>query len=188
MNWTDVASNQTFSGNTLTNAVDNGFFTVPPISTPIPLTNKQLTKSQVQSMINGFDNSGKAANQLLYKSNVSAIATCNVLFRVKLSSFGAGWRLVLKDPFSGAAYPNNGDLLGTTERVFTLDNVAVGTIFSINIDNGMGSAFIATQASKIGYPPSAMACSYVNQEIQINNTSETNVYILGNPSVICYPF
>jgi hypothetical protein len=188
MNWTSVASNQTFSGNTLTNAVDNGFFTVPPISTPIPLTNKQLTKSQVQSMINGFDNSGKAANQLLVKSNVSALASCNVQFRVKLSSFGSGWRLVLKDPFSGAAYPNNGDLLGTTERVFTLNNVGVGTIFSINIDNGAGSAYIARGASKIDYPPSAMACSYANLEIQINNTSETNVYILGNPSVICYPF
>jgi hypothetical protein len=188
MNWTDVASNQTFSGVTLQNAVDNAFFTVPPISTPIPLTNKQLTKSQVQSMINGFDNSGKAGNQLLVKSNVSALASCNVQFRVKLSSFDAGWRLVLKDPFSGAAYPNNGDLLSTTERVFTLDNVAVGTIFAINIDNGAGSAFISTASSKIDYPPAAIACSYINQEIQINNTSETNVYILGNPSVICYPF
>lgn len=188
MNWTSVASNQTFSGVTLQNAVDNGFFTVPPISTPIPLTNEQLTKSQVQSMINAFDNSGKASNQLLVKSNVSAIATCNVQFRVKLTFFSSPWRLVLKNPFTGAAYPNNGDLLSNVERVFTLNNVAVGTIFSINIDNGAGSAFIATAASKIGYPPSAMACSYVNQEIQINNTSETNVYILGNPSVICYPF
>lgn len=188
MNWTSVASNQTFSGITLQNAVDNGFFTVPPISTPIPLTDKQLTKTQVESMINGFDNSGKAANQLLVKSNVSAIATCNVQFRAKLSSFGSGWRLVLKNPFTGAAYPNNGDLLGTTERVFTLNNVAVGTIFAINIDNGAGSANIATAKSKIDYPPVAIACSYVNQELQINNTSETNVYILGNPSVICYPF
>jgi hypothetical protein len=188
MNWTSVANNQTFSGVTLQNAVDNGFFTVPPISTPIPLTNKQLTKSQVQSMINGFDNSGKAANQLLYKNNVSVLASCNVLFRVKLSFFSAGWKLVLKEYFTGAAYPNNGDALSNVERVFTLNNVAVGTIFSINIDNGDGSANIATAVSKISYPPSAMACSYVNQTLQINNTSETNVYILGNPSVICYPF
>jgi hypothetical protein len=188
MNWTSVASNQTFSGVTLQNAVDNGFFTVPPISTPIPLTNEQLTKSQVESMVNAFDNSGKASNQLLVKSNVTAITTINVLFRVKLSSFGAGWRLVLKNPFTGAAYPNSGDLLSTTERVFTLNNIAVGTIFAINIDNGAGSAFIATAASKIDYPPSAMACNYVDQQLQINNTSQTNVWILGNPSVICYPF
>jgi hypothetical protein len=187
MNWSSVASNQTFSGNTLQNAVDNGFFTVPPISTPIPLTDKQLTKSQVQSMINGFDNSGKAQNQLLVKSNVSAIATCNVQFRVKLSFFSAGWRLVLKNA-SGVGYPNNGTLLSTSELVFTLNNISVGTIFYINIDNGASSAFIATAASKIGYPSSAMACNYVDQTIQINNTSETNVYILGNPSVICYPF
>jgi hypothetical protein len=188
MNWTAVASNQTFSGVTLQNAVDNGFFTVPPISTPIPLTNKQLTKSQIESMVNAFDNSSKASNQLLAKSNLTAKTTCNVQFRVKLSSFGSGWRLVLKDPFTGAAYPNSGDLLGTTERVFTYNYIPVGTIFSINIDNGAGSAYIARGASKIDYPPSAMACSYANLEIQINNTSETNVYILGNPSVICYPF
>jgi hypothetical protein len=187
MNWTSVASNQTFSGNTLQNAVTNGFFTIKPIGTAIPLNDKQLTKSQVESMVNILTISGKAANQLVVKSNLTAIATCDVRFRIKLSSFSAGWKLVLENE-SGLPFYGDGFAMSQVESTFVVEDVPVGTIFYINIDNSIGSANIATAVSKIAYPPSAMACSYVNQTIQINNTSETNVYVLGNPSVICYPF
>lgn len=187
MNWTSVASNQTFSGNTLQNAVTNGFFTVPPISTPIPLTDKQLTKSQATSMVNAVDNSGKASNQLLVKSNLTAIATVDVTFHTKLTFFSAGWKLVLENE-SGVGYYGNQTSVSTGEYIFVVENVPVGTVFYYNIDNGSGSEFIGTVASKIDWPPSANACSYVDRTVQINNTSEDDIWILGNPSVICYPF
>ena len=187
MNWTSVASNQTFSGNTLQNAVTNGFFTLKPLGTPIPLTDKQLTKSQATNMVNAFDNSGKASNQLLVKSNLTAIASVNVTFHTKLTSFSAGWKLVLENE-SGVGYYGNQTSVSTGEYTFVVESVPVGTVFYINIDNGSGSAFIATAVSKLYWPPSAMACSYVDQTVQINNTSEDDIWILGNPSVICYPF
>lgn len=187
MNWTSVASNQTFSGNTLQNAVTNGFFTLKPAGTPIPLNDKQLTKSQAISMVNAFDNSGKASNQLLVKSNLTAITTIDVRFYTKLSSFSAGWKLVLENE-SGVGYYGNQTSVSTGEYTFLVEDVPLGTVFYINIDNGSGSAFIATAVSKIFWPPSAMACSYVDQTVQINNTSEDEIWILGNPSVICYPF
>jgi hypothetical protein len=187
MNWTSVASNQTFSGNTLQNAVTNGFFTVKPIGTPIPLTDEQLTKSQVESMVNILSISGKTANQLVVKSNLTAIAVVDVTFHTKLSSFSSGWKLVLVNE-SGVGYYGNQTSVSTGEYTFVVESVPVGTIFYINIDNGSGSAFIGTVASKIDWPPSANACSYVNRQIQINNTSEDDVWVLGNPSVICYPF
>jgi hypothetical protein len=187
MNWTSVANNQTFSGNTLQNAVDNGFFTLPPIGTSIPATNKQLTKSQVQSMVNAYDNSGKASNQLLVKSNLTAITTVDVRFYTKLSSFSAGWRLVLVNE-SGVAYYGDGTSVSTGEYTFLVENVPLGTVFYINIDNNLGSAYIATSVSKVYWPPDANACSYVDRTIQINFTSDDEIWVLGNPSVICYPF
>jgi hypothetical protein len=187
MNWTSVANNQTFSGVTLQNAVTNGFFTTKPIGTPIPLTNKQLTKSQVESMVNILTISGKAANQLVVKSNMNAIAVVDVTFHTKLTSFSAGWKLVLENE-SGIGYYGNQTSVSTGEYTFVVENVPVGTVFYINIDNGLGSEFIGTVASKIDWPPSANACSYVDRTVQINNTSEDDIWILGNPSVICYPF
>ena len=187
MNWTSVASNQTFSGNTLQNAVTNGFFTLKPSGTPIPLNDKQLTKSQAISMVNAYDNSGKASNQLLVKSNLTAITTVDVRFYTKLSSFSAGWRLVLVNE-SGVPFYGDGTSVSTGEYTFLVEDVPLGTVFYINIDNGSGSAFIATSVSKVYWPPDANACSYVDRTIQINFTSDDEIWVLGNPSVICYPF
>jgi hypothetical protein len=65
--WATTASNQCYSGNTLQDAVIQGWFKLKPSGTAIPLTDELLTKAQVESMVNVFSITGYAANQLVTK-------------------------------------------------------------------------------------------------------------------------
>jgi len=69
MNWVDVASNQCFSGNTLQNAVDNGYFV---LKSAIPSNSKMVTKDEAYSYVYINPIPSKAANQLVVKSNLTA--------------------------------------------------------------------------------------------------------------------
>jgi len=69
MNWVDVASNQCFSGNTLQNAVDNGYFV---LKSAIPANGRMITKDGAQSYVYINPIPSKASNQLVVKSNLTA--------------------------------------------------------------------------------------------------------------------
>ena len=69
MNWVDVASNQCFSGNTLQNAVTNGYFV---LKSSIPANGKMITKDEAYSYVYINAIPSKASNQLVVKSNLTA--------------------------------------------------------------------------------------------------------------------
>jgi hypothetical protein len=69
MNWVDVASNQCFSGNTLQNAVTNGYFV---LKSAIPANAKMVTKDEANSYVYINPIPSKASNQLVVKSNLTA--------------------------------------------------------------------------------------------------------------------
>jgi hypothetical protein len=65
--WAATAANQCYTGNTLQNAYINGWYKLKTGGTAIPLTDKLLTRTQVESMINVFTIPA-ATNQLPTKS------------------------------------------------------------------------------------------------------------------------
>jgi hypothetical protein len=69
MNWVDVASNQCFSGNTLQNAVDNGYFV---LKSAIPANGRMITKEGAESYVYINPIPSKTSNQLVVKSNLTA--------------------------------------------------------------------------------------------------------------------
>ena len=69
MSWSALANNQTVSCNNLQDAVNNGVFT---LQNTIPVSNKEITKSEAEYYVYINSISGKTNNQLVVKSNLIA--------------------------------------------------------------------------------------------------------------------
>jgi hypothetical protein len=69
MSWSALASNQCVSCNNLQNAVDTSVFV---LKNTIPASAKQITKAEAESYVYIDTITGKASNQLVVKSNLTA--------------------------------------------------------------------------------------------------------------------
>jgi hypothetical protein len=137
MNWVDVASNQCFSGNTLQNAVNNGYFV---LKSAIPANGRMITKDGAQSYVYINPIPSKASNQLVVKSNLTAASLLPYSYTLFLNGIDGNVYIgyttsggACASTFSVTVYSNSSSIaVGTalyydaygTERLYALPNAS----------------------------------------------------------------
>jgi hypothetical protein len=119
-------------------------------------------------------------------------ATSNVITHVygvdvrvwgQLTYFYAGLRLYAKYDRSGTYISQN---VVVSDSPYYLDflNVPLGSVMEVNICDSTQFYFAKLGVSTLGFTTPTF-CSYIFTQVTISNTSITNIYVQGDPSLIC---
>jgi hypothetical protein len=157
MNWVDVASNQCFSGNTLQNAVDNGYFV---LKSAIPSNSKMVTKDEAYSYVYINPIPSKAANQLVVKSNLTAASLL---------------------PYSYTLYLSNID--GNAYIGFDTSGQACASTFSVTVYSNSSSIAIGTALYYDAYGTETLVAAATS----IDCPSTQNYFRIGNNFITFQP-
>jgi hypothetical protein len=139
------------------------------------------------------DKTGTWYFRLIKNCTGGATVTSNVITYVygvdvrvwgRLTSFYAGFRLYARYGFDGMVYDSADVVVSTSDNYVDLLNVPLGSVVEVNICDSTQFYFTKLGVSTL-YWTTPTFCSYIFTEVPINFTTTNNIYVQGDPSLIC---
>ena len=119
-------------------------------------------------------------------------ATSNVITHVygidvrvwgQLTFFYAGFRLYAKYD-TGSGYISQNVVVSDSPYYLDFSNVPLGSVMEVNICDSTQFYFTKLGVSTLAFPTPTY-CSYIFTPVTIQFTTTNNIYVQGDPSVIC---
>lgn len=181
MGYSDLQLNQTVSFNNLQSGVTQGYFVA---KTTIPVSNKQITKTEANTYVNINTSlpsyAAKASNQLVTRENLQGLTNVYPYTIYSLVSYGStgsytAWKSIdggnnfnqLTGLSSSATWTEiAGNISGT--HIAVIDNTINNQVY---ISNNSGSTFSAVSLNSANFYPYGVAMSNDGQYIAVSGFS-----------------